>query len=82
MIQGQKDDRAARGYARALNVYVETSRSAATQKAEKPTADDRPSRAEQDVHDGSLARGGDHFAGGQPQQGPQQNPNDHRHEAL
>jgi hypothetical protein len=65
MIQGQKDDRTACGYAGALNgVDVETSRPAAGKKGQEPTADDRTNHAEQDVNDGSLARGADHLACG------------------
>src|ERR1044071_6262348 len=46
MIQGQKDDRAACGNPGALNgTDVETSRPAAAQKGEEPTADDRTDHA-------------------------------------
>src|SRR6202040_2290209 len=62
-------------------VDAETRRPAAAQKRENPAANNRTNDAEEDVYDGSLARGADDLACGQPQQGPQQNPYDHRHRA-
>ena len=57
------------GDAGALNgVDVETSRPAAAQKRENPAADDRTNHAEQNIDNGSLARGADHLACGQPEQ--------------
>src|SRR5690349_12358662 len=81
MVQRQDDDRADCGYPCALNdVDVETSRRpVAAQKREKPTRDNRTDRANQDVNDCSLARCANHLACGQPEHGPEQNPDDHRH---
>jgi len=82
VIQRQNGDRADGGHAGAMNgVDVEAGRAAATQKREKPSADNRTNHAEQDVDDGSLARGADDLANDQPQQEPQQHPHDHRHSA-
>src|ERR1700731_139948 len=62
-------------------IDVETGRPAAAQTRENPPANNRTNDAEEDVYDGSLARGADDLACGQPQQGPQQHPYDHRHRA-
>src|ERR1700730_2598004 len=51
-------------------VDVETSRPAAAQKRENPAADNRTNDAEQDVDDGSLARGADDPADDPPEHYP------------
>ena len=43
---------------------------------------DWPDTSEQDVDDGSFARRADDFARNQPEHQPQENPYNHRHEAL
>jgi len=78
MIQRKNYDRADRGYAGAMNGGdVEASRLTTAQKRENPAAGKRTNHAEQDVYDGSLARGADDLACGQPEHEPQQNPHYH-----
>lgn len=58
MVNRQKDDRADGSDARTVNaVDVEAGYPGAAEKVEKPAADNRTNDAEQDVDDGSLARG-------------------------
>jgi hypothetical protein len=83
VVKRQKDDRADRGDARAVNaVDVEAGHAGAAEKVEQPAAENRTNNAEQDVDDGSLARRADDLAQDQAQHEPQQDLYDRRHRAL
>ena len=65
MIQRQGGDRADSGNAGAINrVDVEANGPPTAEKRKYPAPDDRTSRAEQNINNGSLARGADRLAGG------------------
>ena len=80
VIQRQSGDCSYCGDAGAIN-EVEAGYPIPTEKREKPAADHRTNDAEQDIDDGSFARGADDLTGDTPECKSQENPDDHRHEA-